>query len=187
MKENTNSELNKRYGHLLDRYMDDAHVDYKTKQEREEEARSKYGHLLDYAKPDYSTLEVMFKLEESSRECRKREAKEEERANQRRQERIEREKRERQEHIDRNSTFIESMIAKKEAEREAERKAAEEKRLKAEKEQNFLNGIQRMIDFKDEAAAMIARTNKMLKVDEEKQKAHEDKMAWYRKQEKARK
>lgn len=79
------------------------------------------------------------------------------------------------------------MIAKKEAEREAARKAAEEKRLKAEREQNFINGIQRMIDLKDETAAMIAKTNKMLKADEEKRKEHEEKMAWYRKQEKVRK
>lgn len=47
--------------------------------------------------------------------------------------------------------------------------------------------IQRLIDFKDETAAMIARTNKMLQAEEEKRKAHEEKMAWYKKQEKATK
>lgn len=178
----TTNNSNK-YGHLLDKYMDDKHVDYKTKQEREEEARGRYGHLLDYAKPDYSTLEVMVKLEESNRERRRKEAEEEERANQRRQERIEREKREKQERIDRNNTFVNSYLEKK----EAERKAAEEKRLKDEREQNFLNGIQKLIDIKDETAAMIARNNKMLKADEEKRKEHEEKMAWYRKQREAAK
>lgn len=174
---------NNKYGHLLDKYMDDNSVDYKTKQEREEETKNKYGNLLDNAKPDYSTLELMVKIENSNIERRKREAEEKERANQRRKERIEREEREHQERIDRNSTFVESFLAKKEAEREAERKAAEEKRLKAEREQNFLNGIQRLIDFKDETAAMIARTDRMLKADEEKRREHEEKMAWYRKQE----
>lgn len=90
--------------------MDNAHIDYKTKQEREEYAENKYGHLVDYMKPDYSTLEVMVKLEDSNRERRRKEAEEEERANQRRQERIEREKREQQERIDRNSAFVESFL-----------------------------------------------------------------------------
>lgn len=178
---------NNKYGHLLDKYMHDTHVDYKTKQEREEETRSKYGNLLENVKLDYSALELMVKIDESGRERRRKEAEEEERANRRRQERIEREKREHQERIDKNSAFVESIIAKKEAEREAARKEAEEKRLKAEREQNFLNGIQRLIDFKDETAAMIARTNKMLQAEEEKRKAHEEKMAWCKKQEKATK
>ena len=173
---------NNKYENLLDKYMDYSNADYKTKQEREEETKRKYGNLLDNAKPDYSSLELMVKIDNSNTERRKREAEEEERVNQRRRERIEREKREQQERIDRNSAFVESFLAKKEAEREAERKAAEEKRLKAEREQNFLNGIQRMIEFKDETAAMIARTNKMLKADEEKRKKHEEKMEWYRKQ-----
>ena len=30
-------ELQNRYGHLLNKYVDDAHADYTTKQEREEE------------------------------------------------------------------------------------------------------------------------------------------------------
>lgn len=171
---------NNKYGHLLDNYMDYNNIDYKTKQEREEETKNKYGNLLDNAKPDYSALELMVKIDNSNIERRKREADEEERANQRRQERIEREKKEQQERIDRNSAFVESFLAKKETEREAGRKAAEEKRLKAEREQNFLNGIQKLIDIKDETAEMIARTNKMLKADEEKRKEHEEKMAWYR-------
>jgi len=176
------TNYNNRYGHLLDKY-DDAHADYTTRQEREEEARSRYGHLLDYAKPDYSTLETMVKIDDSCRERRRKEAEEEERANQRRCERIERERRERQDRIDRNSAFVESMLAKK----EAERKATEEKRLEAEREQNLLNSIRRMIDIKDEAAETIARTGRMLKADEEKRKAHEEKMEWYRKQEKGKK
>jgi len=41
-----------KYGHLLDKYMDDACVDRRTKQEREQAARDKYGNLLDQAKPN---------------------------------------------------------------------------------------------------------------------------------------
>ena len=70
--------------------------------------------------------------------------------------------------------------------KEAERKAAEERRKEAEREQNFLNGIQRMINIRDEASEMIARTNAMLKRDEERRKAYEEKMEWYRRQERKR-
>ena len=66
---------------------------------------------------------------------------------------------------------------------EAERKAAEEKREKAEREQGFLDSIQRMINARDEASEMISKTNAMLQRDEERRKAHEEKMEWYRRQE----
>ena len=40
-----------------------------------------------------------------------------------------------------------------------------------------------MINARDEASEMIARTNEKLKRDEERRKAHEEKMEWYRRQE----
>ena len=49
MNTKRNNELQNKYEHLLDNYVDGAHADYHTRQEREEEARSRYGHLLDYA------------------------------------------------------------------------------------------------------------------------------------------
>ena len=49
MNTKRNNESQNKYEHLLDKYVDDAHADYHTRQEREEEARSRYGHLLDYA------------------------------------------------------------------------------------------------------------------------------------------
>lgn len=73
--------------------MDSNHVDYETKQQREEEAKNKYGHLLDYAKPDYSILELMSKMEDDRIERWKQKAKEKELENQRRQVRKRDEKR----------------------------------------------------------------------------------------------
>ncbi len=73
---NTNKNNNNKYGHLLDKYMDSNHVDYETKQQREEEDKNKYGHLLDYAKPDYSILELMSKMEDDRIERWKQKAKE---------------------------------------------------------------------------------------------------------------
>ncbi len=171
---------NNKYGHLLDKYTDDVHTDYRTKQEREEEARNRYGHLLDYAKPNNKIYEDIVRLDDMCRIAERQRAEENEQANIRMQERIGREKWEEQERIDRNNAFVESYLEKK----EAERKAAEEKRKEAEREQNFLNGIRSMINVKDKTSEMIARTNAMLKRDGERRKAHEEKMEWYRKQRK---
>lgn len=179
MNTKRNNGSQNKYEHLLDKYVDDAHADYRTKQEREEEARSRYGHLLDYAKPNNKIYEDILGMDDACRRVRQQRAEDYEQANIRRQERIEREKREQQERTDRNNAFVNSYLEKK----EAERKAAEEKRKEAEREQSFLNSIQRMINARDEASEMIARTNAMLKRDEERRKAHEEKMEWYRRQE----
>ena len=179
MNTKRNNELQNKYEHLLDNYVDGAHADYHTRQEREEEARSRYGHLLDYAKPNNKIYEDILGMDDACRRVRQQRAEDYEQANIRRQERIESEKREQQERTDRNNAFVNSYLEKK----EAERKAAEEKRKEAEREQNFLNGIQRMINARDEASEMIVRTNAMLQRDEERRKAHEEKMEWYRRQE----
>lgn len=179
MNTKRNNELQNKYEHLLDNYVDGAHADYHTRQEREEEARSRYGHLLDYAKPNNKIYEDILGMDDACRRVRQQRAEDYEQANIRRQERIESEKREQQERTDRNNAFVNSYLEKK----EAERKAAEEKRKEAEREQSFLNSIQRMINARDEASEMIARTNEKLKRDEERRKAHEEKMEWYRRQE----
>ncbi len=179
MNTKKNNETQNKYRHLLDKYVDSTHADYHTRQEREEEARSRYGHLLDYAKPNNKIYEDILGMDDACRRVRQQRAEDYEQANIRRQERIESEKREQQERTDRNNAFVNSYLEKK----EAERKAAEEKRKEAEREQNFLNGIQRMINARDEASEMIVRTNAMLQRDEERRKAHEEKMEWYRRQE----
>ena len=157
-----------KYGGLLDKYMDDKHVDYRIKMECEKEAKNKYGSLLEKAKPNDTILNDILNVSNACRNIQQKKANEYEQANIRRQERT-----------DRNNAFVNSYLEKK----EAERKAAEKKRLEAEREQSFLNGIQRMINAKDEASEMIARTNAMLKRDEERRKAHEEKMEWHRRQE----
>lgn len=67
----TNKENENPYGHLLDKYLDSNHVDWETRQEREEEAKRRYGHLIGFAKPDNSTLELMAKMEDDRIERRK--------------------------------------------------------------------------------------------------------------------
>lgn len=177
MNNNTNKNSNP-YGHLLDKYLDGTHFGYRTEKQKEEEARERYGHLLDYAKPDYKIYKDIIGVDDACRRMRQQRTDDYEQANIRRKERIENERREQQESIDRNNAFVNSYLEKK----EAERKAAEEKRKEAEQEQKFLNSIQRMIDVKDEASEMVARTNAMLKINEERRKAYEEKMEWYDKQ-----
>ena len=172
-----------KYGDLLDKYMDNAHGDYRTKQEREEEARGRYGNLLDHAKPDNKIYEDMIAVDNVCGNIRRQREDEYERVNLYRQERIEREKKEYEERVVRNDAFVNDFLQKK----EAERKAEDEKRKAAERGQNMYTSLQRAIDSREEASAMVARTNAMLAKDKERRKAHEDKMEWYRKQENIRK
>ena len=42
-----NNKNNNPYGHLLDKYLDGAHFDYRTEEQKKEEERARYGNLLD--------------------------------------------------------------------------------------------------------------------------------------------
>lgn len=173
-------ELHKRYGNLLDKYLDNAHADYLTREEREEEARKRYGNLLDKAKPDTKLEDDAARVEDSLARLRWERAKEYEEFESRRQERIERKKREEQERNARYNAFINDFIEKK----KAEQKAEEERRKRIETEQSFLNNVQRIIDIKTEMSEKIARTNRMLKYNEERRKEHEEQMKWFERQRK---
>ena len=172
--------LRNRYGHLLGEYVDHAHADYATKQEREEEARNRYGHLLDYAKPDYKIHEDIIRLNDMCRKMSQQKAEEYEQANRRMHERIEREKREEQERISKNNVFVEFYLEKKKAEQEV----AAQKRREAEREQNMLDSIRKLVNIRDEMSEKVAKTNAMLERDKQRRKEHEEKMEWYRRQEK---
>ena len=54
--------LESKYGKLLDKYMDDKHVNYRTKQEHEQAERSKYENLLDHTKPNNKIYETYLML-----------------------------------------------------------------------------------------------------------------------------
>lgn len=57
-----------KYGGLLNKYMDDANLDYATKMTREKESKDKYGGLLERAKPDDTILNDILNV---SNACRK--------------------------------------------------------------------------------------------------------------------
>ena len=143
---------NNKYGHLLDKYMDDKHVNYEEKQQREEETKDKYGHLLDYAKPDYSTLEFMAKIGDNRIERRKQEAKEKELLDQRRQARIEEEIRKEDEHNEKVRNYAESIIERKQAKIKADADKKEKERKEAEKQQEIYDRIDRLMQVSPELA-----------------------------------
>lgn len=181
---NTNKKNNNPYGHLLDKYLDSSHVDWRTREQREKEAKERYGGLLDKAKPDMRIYENIVAIDEACRQGRYQREEECRQADIRMKERlervIEREKREAQECQERYDHFVNSMFAKK----EAERKAAEEKRREEEHKQNMLNSIQKIIDTREYMSAKIEETKAMLAYSEEKRKEHEEKMKWFDSQKK---
>ena len=122
----TNKENENPYGHLLDKYLDSNHVDWETRQEREEEAKRRYGHLIGFAKPDNSTLELMAKMEDDRIERRKQMEEERKLDALRRQEQIEAEKRKEDEHNAKVRDFAESVMARKAAKVKAAEMAKEE-------------------------------------------------------------
>ena len=142
---------NNKYGHLLDKYMDSNHVDYETKQQREE-AKNKYGHFLDYAKPDYSTLELMAEIENNRIERRKQETKEKELSDQRRQARIEEEIRKEDEHNEKVRNYAESIIERKQAKIKADADKKEKERKEAEKQKDIYDRIDRLMQISPELA-----------------------------------
>ena len=154
------NQNNNPYGHLLGKYMDSDHVHYNTRYQREEESKNKYGHLLDYAKPDYSTLELMTKMEDNRLERRKQEVRETELENQRRQARIEEERRKEDEHNAKVRNYAESIIERKQAQIKADADKKEKERKEAEKKQGIYDRIDSLMQISPELASAYVQAIK---------------------------
>ena len=141
----TNKENENPYGHLLDKYLDSNHVDWETRQEREEEAKRRYGHLIGFAKPDNSTLELMAKMEDDRIERRKQMEEERKLDALRRQEQIEAEKRKEDEHNAKVRDFAESVMARKAAKVKAAEMEQKEKREAEEMQQRMYDNISGLV------------------------------------------
>lgn len=132
-----------KYGGLLNKYMDDANLDYATKMTREKESKDKYGGLLERAKPDDTILNDILNVSNACRNIQRKRADEYEQANLRRQERIERERREEQERRDRHEAYINNFLDKK----EAEHKAAEKKKQEEAKKADYYKRVERLANI----------------------------------------
>ena len=149
---NKNNINNNPYRHLLDKYLDTNFLDWETKQQRKEEAENKYGHLLDYAKPDNSVLELMVKMEDERIERQEQETRDRELAQQRNQMRIEVERQRERQRMEANSSFVESVLAKKDAEMKAELDRKKQERMEAEEQQKIHDRINSLMKISPESA-----------------------------------
>ena len=144
-----------KYGGLLDKYMDDKHVDYRIKMECEKEAKNKYGSLLEKAKPNDTILNDILNVSNACRNIQQKKANEYEQTNIRRQERIESEQREEQERRDRQDAFINDYLKKKETEQKA---IAQKKKEEAEKA-DFYKRIERLANIDPHMAEVYIKAS----------------------------
>lgn len=150
----TKTNSNDKYGGLLNKYMDDANLDYATKMAREKESKDKYGGLLERAKPDDTILNDILNVSNACRNIQRKRADEYEQANLRRQERIERERREEQERRDRHEAYINNFLDKK----EAEHKAAEKKKQEEAKKADYYKRVERLANIDPHIAEVFIQT-----------------------------
>ena len=150
----TKTNNNDKYGGLLNKYMDDANLDYATKMTREKESKDKYGGLLEKAKPDDTILNDILNVSNTCRNIRQQREDEYERSNQIRQERIEREQAELQERQDKHTAYINDFLKKKEAEQEA---IARKKKEEAEKA-DFYKRVERLANIDPHMAEVYIQT-----------------------------
>ena len=134
-RDNKRNEIGNKYGHLLDKYLDNPHVDFKTEQERKIEAKKRYGDILDKTENPLSrAYKNVCGVDDACVGMKKQMEEEYDLHHLRIQKRIEHEKREEQERQEGHKNFIKTLEEKKEARYRAE----EEKRRKAREEQGFL-------------------------------------------------
>lgn len=149
---NMNKKNNNPYGHLLDKYLDSKHVDWRTREQREKEAKEKYGNLLDKAKPDYSTLELIEKIEDEQFRQQRQKKREQELERQRMQMRIENARETEERHAAKVRGYAESILANKEAKVKAEQKVIAEKRKAEERQQEMHDTINGLLKISPESA-----------------------------------
>lgn len=177
-----NNKNNNPYGHLLDKYLDNVHLDYRTEKQKKEKERARYGNLLDNAKPDNSIWDNVLGVYQSCERMSQRRKEESEQNTARFKERIERKRQEEEEHIAGVRGYVESVMAKKREKEEAKKRAEEERRKEAEGTQRTLDRIQWMIDMGDFVEKATKETKAMLVYQKEKDEKHKKEMEWYRKQ-----
>lgn len=149
---NKNNELTDRYEGLLDKYMDNTHVNFSTQKECEEEARKRYGDLVDRMKPGNSAMELIAQLEEEQMERRKERARDEALGQQWSRECIERVRQREQKRMEENADFTKSIIDRKEARIKAAEEKERQERMAAEKQQEFCDRIDGLMSISPECA-----------------------------------
>ncbi len=154
----------KKYGNLLDKFMDGDSKAYngmldKEKQKYIGKEEDRYGDLLKNAKPDMHCLDIMVNLENDRNRRIALEAEKEQQLNIDRQRRIEHEKQKHEEHIARNNAFVNEFLEKKKNEQEMRDRKVQEIKKREEEEGKLYSDIDKLmsIDFKLADAYIRAR------------------------------
>lgn len=181
---NMNKEMQKRYGHFLDRYLDAADMpDRKTEEYIKDVENGRYGHLLDnVTDPTQKIYDKMMRMQDMMLENKKRRAEEKECHEQKVRERI-RDKIEKEKlHNDRMRSFADGLIERKKAKIEAEAAQKAEEEREARERQRYINGIQNLIDTVDKTKKISARADEIMLRRKKQEEEHKRQMAWYRSQ-----
>lgn len=184
-KNNRNKEMQERYGHLLDKYINAA--DYpnpilhrETSKYIKDVENGRYGHLLDHVSdPLQKMYDNMIRLQDDAFERRKRKNEEEERAEliargRRQVERIN-EKR----HIDRMQSFVNGLIERKKTKIEAEAAQRVEEERRKREEQECIERFRHYTDSLNKAREMTTRAKELMEREQKREEEHNRQMAWF--------
>lgn len=185
-KNNRNKELQERYGHLLDKYINAA--DYpnpmfhkETSEYIKDVENGRYGHLLENTSdPAQETYDRMMRMQDMMIENRERRAEEEERAELFAKGRIQVEMINEKKHADRINSFANGLIERKKAKIEAEAaQRAEEGRRKRE-EQERIERFRHYTDSLNKTREITARVEEAMERRKKQEEEHNRQMEWYR-------
>ena len=184
-KNNRNKEIQERYGHLLDKYVNaGSHPNLAFHKETSEYIKDvengRYGHLLDdVSEPLQKMHDSMIRLQEDASERRRRKNEEDERAELISKGRIQIEKINEKKHADRIQSFADGLIERKKARIEAEAAQRAEEKRRAREEQKRIERFRHQIDSLDKTREMTARAEEVMERRKKQELEHKRQMAWF--------
>ena len=184
-KNNRNKEMQERYGHLLDKYVNaGSHPNLAFHKETSEYIKDvengRYGHLLDdVSEPLQKMHDSMIRLQEDASERRRRKNEEDERAELISKGRIQIEKINEKKHADRIQSFADGLIERKKARIEAEAAQRAEEKRRAREEQKRIERFRHQIDSLDKTREMTARAEEVMERRKKQELEHKRQMAWF--------
>ncbi len=184
-KNNRNKEMQERYGHLLDKYVNaGSHPNLAFHKETSEYIKDvengRYGHLLDdVSEPLQKMHDSMIRLQEDASERRRRKNEEDERAELISKGRIQIEKINEKKHADRIQSFADGLIERQRARIEAEAAQRAEEERRAREEQKRIERFRHQIDSLDKTREMTARAEEVMERRKKQELEHKRQMAWF--------
>ena len=187
-KNNRNKEMQERYGHLLDKYVNaGSHPNLAFHKETSEYIKDvengRYGHLLDdVSEPLQKMHDSMIRLQEDASERRRRKNEQDERAELISKGRIQIEKINEKKHADRINSFANGLIERKKAKIEAEAAQRAEEKRRVREEQERIERFRHYTDSLNKTREITARVEEVMERRKKQEEEHNRQMEWYRNQ-----